>query len=239
MHIILKSVFISIILLIILCFLSQPQKSFSITFARSNNSNTTTLPGYTECFMDYKTSSCNDCPPGCLSFNSSNIIVNNKYLARHMDQVFEKQIRQISEVRAGVNKNDTYTAYIYLLSILIKNQIKLSEFYLIENLIKEIQNASSPVSLGNNVKEKLNNLTSDENSSPIAISIVNITSKSIDLLINKDSLLYMIEGNPNLIQDFVIQKKWITEILNNAIIGCNSSGLSGCLAASVASTGVS
>jgi hypothetical protein len=73
-------------------------------------------------------------------------------------------------------------------------------------LIKEIQTANSPVYLSKNVKEKLNNLTSDESSSPIAISIVNITSKSIDLLINKDNLLYSIEGNPNLIQDFTIQK---------------------------------
>lgn len=34
-------------------------------------------------------------------------------------------------------------------------------------------------------------------------------------------------------------KKWILEVLNNAIIGCNGSGLPGCLAGSVASTGVS
>jgi hypothetical protein len=51
-------------------------------------------------------------------------IVNNNFFARHMGQVFEKQIRQISEVRAGVNKNDTYTATIFLFSLLKKNQIK-------------------------------------------------------------------------------------------------------------------
>jgi hypothetical protein len=160
-------------------------------------------------------------------------------LARHVDKVFENQLRQVSEVRSGVNKNDNYTATIYSLSLLIKNQIKLSEFYLIENIIKEIQTASSPVSLGKNIKEKLNNLTSFENSSPIAISIVSITSKAVDLLINKDNLLYSIEGNPNLIDDFAVQKKWIMEILNNAIIGCNESGITGCLTSSVASTGVS
>ena|SRR6478672_10033679 len=238
MDIILKSIFAIIFFLIIFGFPLQQQKSYSINFIHSNSSDITTMPGYVECFIDYKTSYCGDCPPACLSFNSSNIIVNNKFLARHMDQVFEKQTRQISEVRAGGNKNDTYAATIYLYSLLIKNQIKLSEVHLIENIIKEIQTASSPISLGKYVKEKLNNLTSDENSTPIAISIVGITAKSIDLLINKDNLLYSLEGNPNLINDFGIQKKWIMEILNNAIIGCDESGITGCLASSVASTGV-
>ena len=90
------------------------------------------------------------------------------------------------------------------------------------------------------VKEKLNLLTSDNNSgSPIAISIVNIVSKSIDLLIDGDSILSTIQENPHLMHDLPTQKKWIIEILNNAIIGCDMSGIIGCLSTSIASTGVS
>ena len=42
-----------------------------------------------------------------------------------------------------------------------------------------------------------------------------------------------------MVRPATIQKKWILEVLNNTIIGCNGSGLPGCLAGSVASTGVS
>jgi hypothetical protein len=82
-------------------------------------------------------------------------------------------------------------------------------------------------------------LISDNSSSPLAISIVNIVSKSIDLLIDGDSILSTIEGNPHLLHDLPTQKNWILEVLNNAIIGCNEAGIEGCLASSVASTGVS
>ncbi|MGN6351361.1 MAG: hypothetical protein ACTHL3_07855 [Candidatus Nitrosocosmicus sp.] len=216
-------------------------QSFSLSFIHSNYpSRNTTLSGYMGCFIDFKTSNCDDCPPSCLSFNSSNIIVDNKILAKNIDKVFENQLRQISEVRSGVNKNDTYTASIYLYSLLLKNQIKLPELNLLEQLINDSQTTNSLVFLGKDVKDKLNLLTSDNSSSsPIAISIVNIISKSIDLLIDGDSILSTIEGNPNLMHDLPTQKKWILEVLDNAIIGCDESGLAGCLASSVASSGIS
>ena len=215
-------------------------QSFSLSFIHSNYpSRNTTLSGYIGCFIDFKTSNCDDCPPSCLSFNSSNIIVDNKILAKNIDKVFENQLRQISEVRSGVNKNDTYTASIYLYSLLLKNQIKLPELNLLEQLINYSQTTNSLVSLGKDVKDKLNLLTSDNSSSPITISIVNIVSKSIDLLIDGDSILSTIEENPNLMHDLPTQKKWILEVLDNAIIGCDESGLAGCLASSVASSGIS
>jgi hypothetical protein len=216
-------------------------QSFSLSFIHSNYpSRNTTLSGYIGCFIDFKTSNCDDCPPSCLSFNSSNIIVDNKILAKNIDKVFENQLRQISEVRSGVNKNDTYTASIYLYSLLLKNQIKLPELNLLEQLINDSQTTNSLVFLGKDVKDKINLLTSDNSSSsPIAISIVNIISKSIDLLIDGDSILSTIEGNPNLMHDLPTQKKWILEVLDNAIIGCDESGLAGCLASSVASSGIS
>ncbi len=115
-YIITFKVFIYVIFFIILTSFLQSQKSFSINFMRSNNTNSTILPGYIECFIDYKTSHCGDCPPRCLSDNSSNIIIDNKNLARNTNQVFEKSLRQISTVKSGVDKNDTYTASIYLRS---------------------------------------------------------------------------------------------------------------------------
>ncbi|MGN6614021.1 MAG: hypothetical protein ACTHKC_03165 [Candidatus Nitrosocosmicus sp.] len=216
-------------------------QSFSLSFIHSNYpSRNTTLSGYIGCFIDFKTSNCDDCPPSCLSFNSSNIIVDNKILAKNIDKVFENQLRQISEVRSGVNKNDTYTASIYLYSLLLKDQIKLPELNLLEQIINDSQTTNSLVFLGKDVKDKLNLLTSDNSSSsPIAISIVNIISKSIDLLIDGDNILSTIEGNPNLMHDLPTQKKWILEVLDNAIIGCDESGLAGCLASSVASSGIS
>jgi hypothetical protein len=238
--VILKSIFINIIIFIILTSLLQSQKSFPMIFIHTNYpSKNTTLPGYTECFIDYKTNECNDCPPICLSSNSSNIIVDNKILAKNIDKVFENQLRQISGVRFDTNQSDRYTADIFLYSLLIKNQIKLSEVKSIEEIINESNATNSLVSLGKDVKEKLDELTFNNNSSPIAISIVNIIFKSIDLLIDGDNILSTVEGNPNLLYDLPTQKKWILEVLNNAIIGCNESGLAGCLASSVASTGVS
>ena len=220
--------------------LLQYQNSFSASIVHSNYpKRNTTLPGYIECFIDYKTSNCDDCPPSCLSFNSSNIIVDNKILAKNIDKVFEDELKQISEVRSGADKNDSYVASIYLYSLLVKNQIKESELKLIIDLIDKIQTTDSLVSLDKTVKEKLNVLTSDNTSSPIAISIVNIVSKSIDLLIGgNNSIISTIKGYPNLMYDLPTQKKWLMEVLNNAIIGCDMSGITGCLSTSIASTGV-
>ena len=169
---------------IILANFLQSHNSFSINFVHSNDTNSTLLPGYIECFLDYKTSRCDDCPPTCLSDNSSNILVENKILARSIDQVFKNSLREISNVKSGIDKNDTYTASIYLRSLLLKHQINTSELNLIDGILKDIQTADSIVSLENNVQGKLHIMISDENSNPIAISIVNITSTSIDLLIN-------------------------------------------------------
>ncbi len=85
----LKKVFICIILFIILTSYLQSQKIYSLNFVPSNNTNSTILPGYMECFIDYKTSHCDDCPSSCLSYNSSNIIIDNKDLARNADQVLK------------------------------------------------------------------------------------------------------------------------------------------------------
>jgi hypothetical protein len=191
------------------------------------------------CYIEYKTSTCDDCPPSCLSFNSSDIIVDNKILSKNIDKVFENQLRQISELRFDMNQSEVYTANIYLYSLLIKNQLKLPEVKLIEEIINKSQTTNSLVSLGNDVKAKLNIMLSDKTSSPVALSIVKIISKSVDLLINGDNIVSTIEGNPNLTHDLQIQKKWILKILNDTIIGCNESGLSGCLTSSIASTGIS
>ncbi len=79
----------------------------------------------------------------------------------------------------------------------------------------------------------------DRNSSPIAISITSITSKSVDLLINSDNIISSIQGNPNLSHDLMTQKKWLTKIIDNAIMGCEVAGVSGCLVASIFTTGIS
>jgi hypothetical protein len=227
-----------VILSIILTFFLQTQKTFSINFVTSNHTNTTILPGYLECFIDYKTSQCDDCPPSCLSDNNSNIIIENKNLATNIDKIFENSLRQISVVKSGVDKNDSYTASIYLRSLLLKNQIKISELNLIDDIIKNIQTADSIVSLGKNVEGKLRILISDENSNPIAISIVNITSKSIDLLINSDNILSSIQEYPNMSHDLTAQKKWITKIIASTIIGCEVSGIQGCLVAPIFTSGI-
>ncbi|MBA3750810.1 MAG: hypothetical protein H0X03_07995, partial [Nitrosopumilus sp.] len=59
------------------------------------------MPGYIECFIEYKSTKCGECPPSCLSMDSEKIIVGNKELSSKIDQVFEKSLRQISIVKAG------------------------------------------------------------------------------------------------------------------------------------------
>ncbi len=238
MSTIFKKLILFVIFFIIFTVFLPTQKAFSINFVTSINTNNTILPGYIECFIEYKTSQCDNCPPSCLSDNTSNIIIENKKLASDIDKIFENSLRQISIVKSGVDKNDTYTASIYLRSLLLKNQIKISELNLIDKLIGNIQTADTMVSLGKNVEEKLKTLTFDRNSNPIAISIVNITHKSIDLLINSDDILSTIQGNPNLSHDLIEQKKWITKIIANTIIGCEVSGITGCMVSSIFTTGI-
>jgi hypothetical protein len=239
MYIDLKKIILYVIPFIILASFLQSQKTFSLNYVPINNINTTILPGYLGCFMDYKTSQCDDCPPSCLSNNSSNIIIDNKKLANNIDQLFEKSLRQISNVKSGINKNDTYLASIYLRSLLLKNQIKISELNLIDGIIKDIQKTDSIVSLGKNIQGKLKILNLDKNSTPIAISIVNITSKSVDLLINSDNIISIIQGNTNLKNDLTVQKKWVSKIIANTILGCEVTGLPGCLVSSIFTTGIS
>jgi hypothetical protein len=239
MYIDLKKIILYVIPFIIFASFLQSQKTFSLNYVPINNINTTILPGYLGCFMDYKTSQCDDCPPSCLSNNSSNIIIDNKKLANNIDQLFEKSLRQISNVKSGINKNDTYLASIYLRSLLLKNQIKISELNLIDGIIKDIQKTDSIVSLGKNIQGKLKILNLDKNSTPIAISIVNITSKSVDLLINSDNIISIIQGNTNLKNDLTVQKKWVSKIIANTILGCEVTGLSGCLVSSIFTTGIS
>ena len=130
-------------------------------------------------------------------------------------------------------------ASLYLRSLLLKNQIKTSELNLIDGIIKDVQRTDSIVSLGKDIQGKLKILILDKNSSPIAISITNITSKSVDLLINSDNIITVIQGNTNLKNDLTVQKKWITKIIANTILGCEISGLSGCLVSSIFTTGIS
>ena len=170
--------------------LLHSQISFPVSFVHTKfPSRNITLSGYIGCYIDYNTSPCDDCPTSCLSFNSSDIIVDNKILSNNIDKVFENQLRQISELRFNMNQSEAYTANIYLYSLLIKNQLKLSEVKLIEEIINKSQTANSLVSLGKDIKAKLNLMISDNNSSPIAISIVKIISKSVDLLINGDNII--------------------------------------------------
>jgi hypothetical protein len=239
MSILFQKIILFIMLSLILSIFLQTQKTFSINFVTSNHTNNTVLPGYLECFIDYKTSQCDDCPPSCLSDNNSNIIIDNKKLANNIDNIFENSLRQISTVKSGVDKNDSYTASIYLRSLLIKNQIKISELNSIDEIIKNIQTTDSIVSLGKNVEEKLHILNAEVNSTPIAVSIVNITHKSIDLLINSDNILSSIQGNHDISHDLTTQKKWITKIIANTIIGCEVSGIQGCLVAPIFTTGIS
>jgi hypothetical protein len=225
--------------IIILLFCLQPHSSISTNLINnSNNINNTVLPGYLHCFIDYRTSNCDDCPPICLSNTDKNIIIKNNVFARNIDQIFEKSLRQISTVKAGFENNDTNTANIYLQSLLLKNQLNINELNLINQIIKSIQKANSTISLAKYVHTNLDELNSNDKSSPIAISILNITSKSIDLLINSDSILNQIQGYPNLAHDLSVQKKWITKIISNTIIGCEVAGISGCLMSSIFTTGI-
>ncbi len=237
MCIVFKKIIFQIIPIIILFNIFQLQKCFPYNFPLINNTNNSILSGYINCFIDFKTSICNDCPPNCLS-NNSTTIINDKKLSRNSDLVFEKSLRQLSSIKS-YSKNDTFLAGIYLRSLLLKNEINVLEFNLISNLIEKIQNSNSLISIGKEVHNKLKLLEDDNNSNSISISIINTLAKSIDLLINSDQILYKIKGYPNLLNDLSVQKKWMTKIIINTIIGCEISGLSGCLTASIIASGIS
>ncbi len=226
----------------IFCFVltnvSISQKIFSQNYVTYNNTNKILLPSYIDCFIDHRTSQCNSCPPHCLSLNSTNMLFNDERVVNNIDKVFEISLRQIAILNSVIGKNDTSTATTYLQSLFLKNQINSSELILIYDVLKDIQNSNSIIAIGQSMKEKIRQLTNDTDNSPTAISILHITSKSIDLLINTDNIVKNIQMHPNLPHDFYDQKKWVTKILTNTIVGCEIMGIIGCLASSISATGI-
>lgn len=201
--------------------------------------NSTILPGYINCLIDYTTKQCNECPPNCITFKTSNFIIDNKDLASNLDKIYEKSLRQISIIKsADINTNHTKTSIIYLQSLLLKNNIKPSELTLITDIFNNINQTNSTTTLGKTLHAKIKELETNKDSSPIAISIVNITSKSVDLLVNSDSIVHRIQEYPDLPYDINEQKEWINSILSSTIVGCEISGVLGCLMASIVTSGI-
>ncbi len=166
------------------------------------------------------------------------MLIEHERLVYNIDKVFENSLRQISIINSGMGKNDTNTAITYLQSLFLKSQINSSELILIYDTIKNIQSSNSIIEIGQNMKEKIRLFTNDTDNSPTAISILYITSKSIDLLVNKDNIVTNIQEHPNLPHNFYEQKNWVTKVLANTIVGCELSGVIGCLVSSVSATGI-
>jgi hypothetical protein len=201
--------------------------------------NSTILPGYINCLISYTTNQCSECPPNCITYKASNFIIDNKDLASNVDKVFEKSLRQISIIKsADISTNHTKTAIIYLQSLLLKNNIKPSELTLITDIFNDINQTNSTTTLGKTLHDKIKELEMKKDPSPIAISIVNITSKGVDLLVNSDSIIHRIQGYPDLPYDLNEQKEWINGILSGTIVGCEISGVLGCLMASILTSGI-
>jgi len=224
----------------ILMTLSVAQTSHSLgNISKPFLANSTILPGYINCLIEYTTKQCSDCPPNCITYKTSNFIIDNKDLASNVDNIFEKSLRQISIIKsADINTNHTKTAIIYLQSLLLKNNIKPSELTLITDIFTSINQTNSTTTLGKTLHDKIKELAAIKDSSPIAISIVNLTSKSVDLLVNSDSIVHRIQGYPDLPYDINEQKEWINGILSGTIVGCEISGVLGCLMASILTSGI-
>jgi hypothetical protein len=220
--------------------LSVAQTSHSLgNITKPFLANSTILPGYINCLIEYTTKQCSDCPPNCITYKTSNFIIDNKDLASNVDNIFEKSLRQISIIKsADINTNHTKTAIIYLQSLLLKNNIKPSELTLITDIFNSINQTNSTTTLGKTLHDKIKELAAIKDSSPIAISIVNLTSKSVDLLVNSDSIVHRIQGYPDLPYDINEQKEWINGILSGTIVGCEISGVLGCLMASILTSGI-
>ncbi|CAN5609714.1 hypothetical protein BH23THE1_BH23THE1_05830 [soil metagenome] len=229
-HILVFIVFASILLT-----LSITQKSQSlVNVSKPFPANSTILPGYINCLIEYTTSQCSECPPNCITYKNSNFIIDNKDLASNVDKIYEKSLRQISIIKsADINTNHTKTAIIYLQSMLLKNSIKPSELTLITDIFNNINQTNSTTILAKTLHAKIKELEAIKESSPIAVSIVNITSKSVDLLVNSDSIVHRIQEYPDLPYDLNEQKAWINGILSGTIVGCEISGVLGCLMASI------
>ncbi|HKO64620.1 MAG TPA: hypothetical protein VJU13_05420 [Candidatus Nitrosocosmicus sp.] len=224
----------------ILMTLSVAQTSQSIgNVSKPFPANSTILPGYVNCLIEYTTKQCSDCPPNCITYKTSNFIIDNKDLASSVDKIFEKSLRQISIIKsADISTNHTKTAIIYLQSLLLKNNIKPSELTLITDIFNNINQTNSTTTLGKILHDKIKELATIKDSSPIAISIVNLTSKSVDLLVNSDSIIHRIQDYPDLPYDINEQKEWVNDVLTGTIVGCEISGVLGCLMASIMTSGI-
>jgi len=220
--------------------LSVAQTSQSIgNVSKPYPANSTILPGYVNCLIEYTTKQCSDCPPNCITYKTSNFIIDNKDLASSVDKIFEKSLRQISIIKsADISTNHTKTAIIYLQSLLLKNNIKPSELTLITDIFNNINQTNSTITLGKTLHDKIKELATIKDSSPIAISIVNLTSKSVDLLVNSDSIIHRIQDYPDLPYDINEQKEWVNDVLTGTIVGCEISGVLGCLMASIMTSGI-
>ena len=224
----------------ILMTLSVAQTSHSLgNISKPFLANSTILPGYINCLIEYTTKQCSDCPPNCITYKTSNFIIDNKDLASNVDNIFEKSLRQISIIKsADISTNHTKTAIIYLQSLLLKNNIKPSELTLITDIFNNINQTNSTITLGKTLHDKIKELATIKDSSPIAISIVNLTSKSVDLLVNSDSIIHRIQDYPDLPYDINEQKEWVNDVLTGTIVGCEISGVLGCLMASIMTSGI-
>lgn len=139
---------------------------------------------------------------------------------------------------ADISTNHTKTAIIYLQSLLLKDSIKPSELNMITDIFNSINQTNSTTTLAKTLHAKIKELETIKDSSPIAISILNITSKGVDLLVNSDSIIHRIQGYPDLPYDLNEQKEWINGILAGTIVGCEISGVLGCLMASITTSGL-
>jgi hypothetical protein len=234
-HFLVFTLFASILLALPVAQASQSIGNISKPFL----ANSTILPGYINCLIEYATNQCSECPPNCITYKASNFIIDNKDLASNVDKVFEKSLRQISIIKsADINTNHTKTGIIYLQSLLLKNNIKPSELALITDIFNNINQTNSTTALGKTLHSKINELETIKESSPIAISILDLTSKSVDLLVNSDSIIHRIQEYPDLAYDLNEQKEWINGILTGTIVGCEIAGVLGCLMASVVTSGI-
>ena len=234
-HFLVFTLFASILMTLFVAQTSQSVGNVSKPFSE----NSTILPGYVNCLIEYTTKQCSDCPPNCITYKTSNFIIDDKDLASSVDKIFEKSLRQISIIKsADISTNHTKTAIIYLQSLLLKNNIKPSELTLITDIFNNINQTNSTITLGKTLHDKIKELATIKDSSPIAISIVNLTSKSVDLLVNSDSIIHRIQDYPDLPYDINEQKEWVNDVLTGTIVGCEISGVLGCLMASIMTSGI-
>lgn len=230
---------ISFFFTIIICASVLPSTVYGVNTSEFDPNNSTILPGYLNCLINYTTNQCKDCPPNCITFGSDSFIASNKDLAPELGKIFEKSLRQISIIESSdVQTNHTKTAIIYLQSLLLKNEINLEELKVISNIFNEINKTNSTTTLGKNLHTKLQEFVINEKTSPISISIVSILAKSVDLLINSDSIILKISEYPNLSYDLREQKAWLSNNLANTIVGCEIAEVLGCLLASIMSSGI-